>query len=83
MLWLMAVALIRMVISLIMGRIGDVINVAGHRLFTGSIEEIVSKHKDIAECAVLGALARFKEAPIVKALPKTRSGKDCAVRCAK
>jgi propionyl-CoA synthetase len=99
----------------IMGRIDDVINVAGHRLSTGSMEEIVSRHKDVAECAVLGAedqlkgqvpvgfvvlkagvernpeeivkelvqmvrselgaLACFKEAAIVKALPKTRSGK--------
>jgi len=99
----------------IMGRIDDVINVAGHRLSTGSMEEIVSKHKDVAECAVLGAedqlkgqvpvgfvvlkagvernpeeivkelvqmvrselgaLACFKEAAVVKALPKTRSGK--------
>jgi propionyl-CoA synthetase len=99
----------------IMGRIDDVINVAGHRLSTGSMEEIVSRHKDVAECAVLGAddqlkgqvpvgfvvlkagvdrkpeeiiaelvqmvrqelgaLACFKEAAVVKALPKTRSGK--------
>ena len=99
----------------IMGRIDDVINVAGHRLSTGAMEEIVSKHKDVAECAVLGAddqlkgqvpvgfvvlkagvdrkpddiitelvqmvrnelgaLACFKEAAVVKALPKTRSGK--------
>jgi propionyl-CoA synthetase len=99
----------------IMGRIDDVINVAGHRLSTGAMEEIVSKHKDVAECAVLGAedqlkgqvpvgfvvlkagvdrkhediikelvqmvrnelgaLACFKEAAVVRALPKTRSGK--------
>ncbi len=99
----------------IMGRIDDVINVAGHRLSTGAMEEIVAKHKDVAECAVLGAddslkgqvpvgfvvlkagverdareivselvgmvraelgaLACFKEAAVVKALPKTRSGK--------
>jgi propionyl-CoA synthetase len=99
----------------IMGRIDDVINVAGHRLSTGSMEEIVSRHKDVAECAVLGAddklkgqvpvgfvvlkagvernpeeivdelvrmvrselgaLACFKQAAVVKALPKTRSGK--------
>ena len=39
----------------IMGRIDDVINVAGHRLSTGAMEEIVSKHKDVAECAVFGA----------------------------
>ncbi len=99
----------------IMGRIDDVINVAGHRLSTGAMEEIVSRHKDVAECAVLGAndqlkgqvpigfivlkagvernpdvitgelvemvrselgaLACFKQCAIVKALPKTRSGK--------
>ncbi|HOS78403.1 MAG TPA: AMP-binding protein, partial [Syntrophales bacterium] len=99
----------------IMGRIDDVINVAGHRLSTGAMEEIVSKHKDVAECAVLGvqdtlkgevplgfvvlkagsdrdpaeieqelvrmvrdeigAVACFKQCVVVKALPKTRSGK--------
>jgi propionyl-CoA synthetase len=99
----------------IMGRIDDVINVAGHRLSTGAMEEIVARHQDVAECAVLGAddqlkgqvpvgfvvlkagvdrkpeeivaelvkmvrnelgaLACFKEAAVVKALPKTRSGK--------
>ncbi len=99
----------------IMGRVDDVINVAGHRLSTGAMEEIVAKHKDVAECAVLGAndqlkgevpigfavlkagvdrdhdeiarelvqmvrselgaVACFKDCAIVKALPKTRSGK--------
>ena len=99
----------------IMGRIDDVINVAGHRLSTGSMEEIIARHKDVAECAVLGmndqlkgevpvgfavlkagvirdpneiikelvqmvrneigAVASFKQCTIVKALPKTRSGK--------
>lgn len=38
----------------IMGRIDDVINVSGHRLSTGEMEEIVASHKDIAECAVVG-----------------------------
>jgi len=38
----------------IMGRVDDVINVAGHRLSTGAMEEIVSQHKDVAECAVFG-----------------------------
>ncbi len=38
----------------IMGRVDDVINVAGHRLSTGEMEEIVSTHKDVAECAVIG-----------------------------
>lgn len=39
----------------IMGRVDDVINVAGHRLSTGSMEEVVAQHEDIAECAVIGA----------------------------
>ncbi len=39
----------------IMGRVDDVINVAGHRLSTGGMEEVISKHKDVAECAVIGA----------------------------
>ncbi len=38
----------------IMGRVDDVINVAGHRLSTGEMEEVVFTHKDIAECAVIG-----------------------------
>jgi len=99
----------------IMGRIDDVINVAGHRLSTGSMEEIIAKHKDVAECAVLGvndqlkgqipmgfvvlkvgvdrnhdeiieelvamvrneigAVASFRQCVVVRALPKTRSGK--------
>lgn len=39
----------------IMGRIDDVIIVSGHNLSTGSIEEVVSAHPDVAECAVFGA----------------------------
>lgn len=38
----------------IMGRTDDVINVAGHRLSTGEMEEIVASHPDVAECAVIG-----------------------------
>lgn len=38
----------------IMGRIDDVINVAGHRLSTGEMEEILAAHPAIAECAVIG-----------------------------
>ncbi|WP_246333365.1 AMP-binding protein [Aureimonas mangrovi] len=38
----------------IMGRTDDVINVAGHRLSTGGIEEVVATHPDVAECAVIG-----------------------------
>lgn len=39
----------------IMGRVDDVINVAGHRLSTGAMEEVMSQHEDVAECAVIGA----------------------------
>ena len=99
----------------IMGRVDDVINVAGHRLSTGAMEEVISMHPDVAECAVvgvaddfkgqlpfgfvvlksavsrnpndiikecvqmvrdqIGAVASFKQAVIVRRLPKTRSGK--------
>src|SRR5439155_20068705 len=38
----------------IMGRTDDIINVAGHRLSTGGMEEVLASHKDVAECAVLG-----------------------------
>jgi propionyl-CoA synthetase len=99
----------------IMGRIDDVINVSGHRLSTGEMEEMVASHPAVAECAVIGiadelrgqrpiglvvlkdgqdipeeqleqelvalirekigAVAYFRNAVIVKRLPKTRSGK--------
>ncbi len=38
----------------IMGRIDDVINIAGHRLSTGRMEEVVAAHSTVAECAVVG-----------------------------
>jgi len=38
----------------IMARTDDIINVAGHRLSTGGMEEVVAAHKDVAECAVVG-----------------------------
>jgi len=44
----------------IMGRTDDVINVAGHRLSTGEMEEVISNHKDIAECAVVGIKCELK-----------------------
>jgi propionyl-CoA synthetase len=99
----------------IMARTDDIINVAGHRLSTGGMEEVVAAHKDVAECAVvgiaddmkgqspcgflvlnsgvdrdhdeikkevvqlvrekIGPVAAFKQALVVKRLPKTRSGK--------
>ncbi len=99
----------------IMSRTDDIINVAGHRLSTGGMEEVVASHPDVAECAVIGVadplkgqvplgfavlkagverpeqeitneiialvrekigpVAAFKQATVVKGLPKTRSGK--------
>lgn len=38
----------------VMGRVDDVINVAGHRLSTGEMEEVLGKHLNVAECAVVG-----------------------------
>ncbi|CAK8712316.1 Propionyl-CoA synthetase [Candidatus Electrothrix gigas] len=38
----------------VMGRIDDVINIAGHRLSTGAMEEIVASHSQVAECSVIG-----------------------------
>jgi len=38
----------------VMGRTDDVINVAGHRLSTGAVEEVLAEHPDVAECAVIG-----------------------------
>ncbi len=38
----------------IMGRTDDIINVAGHRLSTGGMEEVLAAHQDVAECAVIG-----------------------------
>ena len=99
----------------VMSRTDDVINVAGHRLSTGAMEEVLAGHPDVAECAVcgindelkgeiplgflvlnagcarpaqaivgecvdrirehIGPVAAFKNAAVVKRLPKTRSGK--------
>ena len=44
----------------IMGRMDDVINIAGHRLSTGAMEEIVATHPDVAECAVVGTADQLK-----------------------
>jgi propionyl-CoA synthetase len=99
----------------VMARTDDIINVAGHRLSTGAMEEVLASHPDVAECAVIGVgdelkgqlplgflvlkagvsrpheaiveevvslvrqqigpVAAFKQALVVKRLPKTRSGK--------
>jgi propionyl-CoA synthetase len=44
----------------VMGRTDDIINVAGHRLSTGGIEEVLASHPDVAECAVLGIKDQLK-----------------------
>lgn len=44
----------------IMGRTDDVINIAGHRLSTGEMEEIVASHPGVAECAVIGVADELK-----------------------
>lgn len=44
----------------ITGRVDDIINVAGHRLSTAEMEEIVSSHKSVAECAVFGVHCEIK-----------------------
>jgi propionyl-CoA synthetase len=44
----------------IMARTDDIINVAGHRLSTGGMEEVVAEHPDVAECAVVGIADAMK-----------------------
>jgi len=44
----------------IMARTDDIINVAGHRLSTGGMEEVLSSHPDVAECAVIGKADTLK-----------------------
>jgi propionyl-CoA synthetase len=44
----------------VMGRTDDVINVAGHRLSTGGMEEVLASHPDVAECAVIGVADAMK-----------------------
>jgi len=44
----------------IMSRTDDIINVAGHRLSTGGMEEVIAGHPDVAECAVIGAADTLK-----------------------
>ena len=44
----------------VMGRTDDIINVAGHRLSTGGMEEVLASHRDVAECAVVGIKDELK-----------------------
>ncbi len=59
------------------GRVDDVINVAGHRLSTSEMEEVVSSCKDIAECAVVGIEDQLKgQIPFAVAVTKAGVEKD-------
>jgi propionyl-CoA synthetase len=44
----------------VMARTDDIINVAGHRLSTGAMEEVLAEHPDVAECAVIGVADKLK-----------------------
>jgi len=63
----------------VMSRIDDIINVAGHRLSTGAIEEVIAAHPDVAECAVIGAADALKgELPVGLIVLKTGIERDVA-----
>jgi propionyl-CoA synthetase len=58
-----------------MGRTDDVINVAGHRLSTGSMEEVLAAHPAVAECAVIGVHDPLK-GQVPRGLVVLKSGVD-------
>ncbi len=63
----------------VMGRMDDVINIAGHRLSTGAMEEIISNHPDVAECAVFGADDKLKgQLPVGLFVVKAGVSRDSA-----
>ncbi len=63
----------------IMARTDDIINVAGHRLSTGGMEEIIAAHSDVAECAVIGIADKLKgQIPIGFIIPKDGAEKAAA-----
>ena len=56
----------------VMSRTDDIINVAGHRLSTGALEEVLASHTDVVECAVVGAADELKgEIPLALIVLKT------------
>jgi len=64
----------------VMGRTDDVINVAGHRLSTGQMEEVLASHPAVAECAVIGVHDEFKgQVPRGFVVLKAGAGPDPAV----
>ena len=63
----------------IMARTDDVINVAGHRLSTGAMEEVLAAHPDVAECAVIGVTDTLKgQAPVGFLCLNSGAGRDHA-----
>jgi propionyl-CoA synthetase len=63
----------------IMARTDDVINVAGHRLSTGAMEEVLAGHKDVAECAVIGVSDALKgQSPLGFLCLNKGSGREAA-----
>ena len=61
----------------IMGRVDEVINVAGHRLSTGAMEEVIAAHPDVAECAVIGVDDQLKgQLPLGFVVLKAGSDRD-------
>ncbi|GAA6182603.1 propionyl-CoA synthetase [Shimia sp. NS0008-38b] len=61
----------------IMARTDDVINVAGHRLSTGAMEEVLAEHPDVAECAVIGVADKLKgQAPVGFLCLNVGAGRD-------
>jgi propionyl-CoA synthetase len=71
----------------IMARTDDVINVAGHRLSTGAMEEVLASHPDVAECAVIGVTDQLKgQLPVGFLCTNSgteRSNDDIATDCVK
>ncbi len=63
----------------VMGRTDDIINVAGHRLSTGAMEEVLAAHPDVAECAVVGAADALKgQSPLGMVVLKAGVDRDHA-----
>jgi propionyl-CoA synthetase len=61
----------------VMARTDDIINVAGHRLSTGAMEEVLADHPDVAECAVLGVADKLKgQLPVGFLVLKAGANKD-------
>ncbi len=67
----------------VMGRIDDVINVAGHRLSTGELEQAIAGHPAVAECAVVGVADALKgTVPVGLVVPKAGVTMAAATLCA-